>query len=295
MSYLLFMDESGHDHKTMPYEVRGGIALHARELWPFIQAMRHEEKAAFGTALSRYGGEVKGRRLLDADRFRWAAQGGRIADALRRRHARAFLSKGLEGRTPTRAEFTAYGQACLAMARGVLRLLHRHAAVLFASAIPAQVRRPAAPQAHGFLRKDHVFLLERFFYFLEDREEHGLLVMDETEKELDRQFVRRLQAYFTRTATGRLRTGWIVPAPLFVASDMNYPVQAADVCIYCLNWGFRLPARGMNAPVREEISAEFAQHVARLQYRGSPRGEEPAYRPYGIVFVPDPYTGRRQA
>ena len=237
MRYLLFMDESGHDHKTMPYEVRGGIALHARELWPFIQAMRHEEKAAFGTALSRYGGEVKGRRLLDADRFRWAAQGGRIADALRRRH--------------------------------VLRLLHRHAAVLFASAIPAQVRRPAAPQAHGFLRKDHVFLLERFFYFLEDREEHGLLVMDETEKELDRQFVRRLQAYFTRTATGRLRTGWIVPAPLFVASDMNYPVQAADVCIYCLNWGFRLPARGMNAPVREEISAEFAQHVARLQYRGS--------------------------
>jgi hypothetical protein len=24
LSYLSFMDDSGHDHKTMPYEVRGG-------------------------------------------------------------------------------------------------------------------------------------------------------------------------------------------------------------------------------------------------------------------------------
>ena len=31
MSYLLFLDESGHDHRTMPYEVRGGVALHASE------------------------------------------------------------------------------------------------------------------------------------------------------------------------------------------------------------------------------------------------------------------------
>ncbi|MFW6164014.1 MAG: DUF3800 domain-containing protein, partial [Planctomycetota bacterium] len=223
MSYLLFMDESGHDHRTMPYEVRGGIALHASELWPFIQAMRREESAAFGTALSRYGGEIKGRRLLDPDRFRWAAQGGRIANAVRRKRARAFLSKGVEGRTPVRTEFTAYGQACLGMARSVFRLLREHDAVLLASAIPARARRPAETQVHHLLRKDHVFLLERFFYFLEDRQEHGLLVMDETEKTLDRQFVRLLQTYFTRTATGRLRTRWIVPAPLFVSSDMSYP------------------------------------------------------------------------
>ena len=26
MSYLLFLDESGHDHRTMPYEVRGGVS-----------------------------------------------------------------------------------------------------------------------------------------------------------------------------------------------------------------------------------------------------------------------------
>jgi hypothetical protein len=39
MSWLLFLDESGHDHKQMPYEVRGGVALHARELWPFVRAV----------------------------------------------------------------------------------------------------------------------------------------------------------------------------------------------------------------------------------------------------------------
>jgi hypothetical protein len=28
MSWLLFLDESGHDHKNTPYEVRGGFAIH---------------------------------------------------------------------------------------------------------------------------------------------------------------------------------------------------------------------------------------------------------------------------
>ncbi len=27
MAWLLFLDESGHDHKQMPYEVRGGVAI----------------------------------------------------------------------------------------------------------------------------------------------------------------------------------------------------------------------------------------------------------------------------
>ena len=41
-----------------------------------------------------------------------------------------------------------------------------------------------------------------------------------------------------------------MPTPFFVSSDMSYAVQAADLCIYCIyciNWGFRLPARGMDA------------------------------------------------
>ena len=37
-----------------------------------------------------------------------------------------------------------------------------------------------------FLRKDAVFLFERFFYFLEEKDAHGVLVMDETDKREDR-------------------------------------------------------------------------------------------------------------
>ena len=32
MAWLFFIDESGHDHKHMPYEVRGGFAIHVSEL-----------------------------------------------------------------------------------------------------------------------------------------------------------------------------------------------------------------------------------------------------------------------
>ena len=30
MSWLLFIDESGHDHRTMPLEVRGGVGYPRR-------------------------------------------------------------------------------------------------------------------------------------------------------------------------------------------------------------------------------------------------------------------------
>lgn len=70
------------------------------------------------------------------------------------------------------------------------------------------------------MKKDHVFLQERFFYFLEAKREHGLLVMYEVEKAADRKFVRQREAYFTRTTTGRYRTAWIVPTPFFMSSDL---------------------------------------------------------------------------
>ncbi len=52
MSWLLFLDESGHDHKTTPYEVRGGVAIHAGELWSFVRAVQGLELDAFGAELS---------------------------------------------------------------------------------------------------------------------------------------------------------------------------------------------------------------------------------------------------
>ena len=34
MAWLFFIDESGHDHRNTPYEVRGGLAMHVGQLVP---------------------------------------------------------------------------------------------------------------------------------------------------------------------------------------------------------------------------------------------------------------------
>lgn len=292
MSWLLFLDESGHDHRSTPYEVRGGIALHAGEVWPFVQDMQRLELASFGTALHQFRKEIKGCKLLDKDRFAWAVQRPLMENEERRKHCRAFFTKGLEKKRPSHSEFTAYGQACLEMARGLCQLLHNHKAKLFAAAIPRDVVDPETSITEEYLRKDQVFLFQRFFDFLERERRHGLLVMDETDRNEDRRFVRRLESYFTKTKTGRNRTVWIVPTPFFVSSDMTYPVQAADVLIYCINWGFRLPSRGMEAPTRAEIADEFGPWLNQLQFRGESYRDGTVYPEYGILFVPDPYSPR---
>jgi len=293
MSWLLFMDESGHDHKTMPYEVRGGVAIHASRLWAFVQAMRRLEVDCFGTELHQFKSEIKGCKLLDKDRVQWASQAGPMASVERRKHCRGFLTKGLEKKSPVRSEFTAYGQACVAMARGVFHLLRDHNAKLFAAAIPRGVQRPETFEAEEYLRKDQVFLFERYFDFLEHEREHGLLVMDQAEKRSDRRFLNRLHRYFTNSFKGQQRTAWIVPTPLFVDSDLTYPVQAADLAIYCVNWGFRLPSRGMNASTREDIASDFGPWLNELQFRGEAYRDGNVYPEWGIVFVPDPYSARK--
>lgn len=291
MSYLLFMDESGHDHTNTPFEVRGGIALHARRLWPFIRAMTTLEEATFGDLLHGYGSEIKGAKLLDKTRFRWAVQADRQDDLARRKNCVAFLNKGLQRRPPNRAEFTAYGQACLAMVDGLFELLAAHDAVLFAAMIPRGVKPTGGERSEGHLRKDQVFLLERYYYFLQSKRDQGLLVMDETDKALDRRFVRQMHNYFALTQNGRLRTEWIVPSPFFVSSDMTYPVQAADLCLYCINWGFRLPRMGQ-PQTRDEIKDRYMPRLKALEFRGLADDGGTDVPTYGIVHVPDPYSPR---
>lgn len=292
MSYLLFLDESGHDHRNLPYEIHGGFALHAKKLWPLVKALTTLEQAAFGDHLHRFRKEIKGSKLLDKDRFRFAAQGPTMDDFARRKHALAFLQKGLRKQVPAREEFTAFGQACLMLARGIFELLDQHEARIFASIIPRRLDPPRPPdRPEDMLRKDLVFLLERYFYMLEHSNETGLLVMDESEKMQDRKFVRRLEWYFKETANGRYRSARIVPSPFFVASDMAYPVQVADVIVYAINAGLRLPE--MTEPPREEVGVEFGPLLSRLQWRGDGYREGVAFKTRGIVYVPDPYSARK--
>ena len=292
MAWLFFIDESGHDHKTTPYEVRGGIAIHVGRLWPFVQDMQRLEADCFGTRLEAYRKEIKGSTLVDKKRFQFAHQGDPLPDGDRRRLCRSFLEKGRRRTKQRREEFTAYGQACLRMAQKTFSLLGQHEAVVIASAIPRGTVKPAGYRLDSYLRKDVVFFLERFFYFLEGKREHGILVMDETDKREDRRLVASMEDYFTKTHTGRYRSAWIVPSPFFVSSDMTSAIQAADLCIYCINWGYRLPRRGMNAERRDEIARMFGKDLADLQFRGQGYRDGRVFDTYGITYVPDPYEAR---
>lgn len=287
MSWLLFLDESGHDHRMMPYEVHGGIAIHATKLWPFIDAVMDAEQAMFGAYLHEFGSELKGEKLLKKKRFRWHAQGPNMELAERRKHALNFLNSTAQGRTARQYEFTAYAQASLAMAERVFDLLRSHDAKLFAAIIPAVPPPENIPP--DFLRKDLVFLLERYFYFLDDRGEMGLLVLDGTEKTADRKLSRQMRQYFSQTQTGRQRTLRIVPAPIFVESDMAYGVQVADLCIYCINWGLRLP--GMNAATRPEIEP-FAQMLTPLIWKGKGDRIGKTIKSQSVTYIAEPYQIR---
>jgi hypothetical protein len=294
MAWLLFMDESGHDHTGSPYEVRGGYALADAQLWPFVQDVLRLELSCFGTRLAEYKSEVKGMKLLQKSRFIHAAQMPELEAARRQHLCRALLQAGLEKRPPTREQLTAYGQACLRMADGIFVMLERHKALIFAAVVPRGTAKPppGTPRPAEILRKDHTFLLERFFYLLERERQMGLLVLDEVEKTEDRRFVQRLQDYFVKTTNGRERSRWIVPSPFFVASDMALPVQVADVVIYTINWGYRQTAE-MTAPVRNEIASRYGARIEKLKWKGAGYDGTRTYKSFGIVCVPDLYTPRK--
>ena len=228
MTWHFFIDESGHDHKAMPYEVRGGIALHVKHLWPFVQDAQRLELDCFGCRLNDFGKEIKGSTLIDRKRYKFAGQKENLQDEYRRMLCRSFLEKGRRHNRPNRDEFTAYGQACIRMAQKLFDLLRTHEAVLFASAIPRGIVKPPSYKLDDYLRKDVIFFLERFFYFLERQREHGILVMDETEKHEDRRLVVKMERYFTKTDIGRHRTAWIVPTPFFVGLPQNLWVEAKE-------------------------------------------------------------------
>jgi hypothetical protein len=291
MSWMLFMDESGHDHNTMPYEVHGGIAVHDSKLWAFLQAVKQLEQNCFGAPISSYKQELKGCKLLDNKRFRFARQAPVMSDAQRTKNCRQFLQKGTEKANPTSEEFCAYGQACIKMVEELFPIIQNFDAYIFASVVPK-----STPYHNNllseYLRKDHVFLFERFFYLLERDKEHGLIVMDEVQKEEDRRFAGRMESYFTKTTTGRFRATSIIPSPFFVSSDMTYAVQVADIVIYCINLGFRLPQFGMNAPVREEIQNIAGSWIGKLQFRGDGYRDGEIFPTFGVVYVNDVYASR---
>lgn len=292
MSYYLFLEESGHDFVNVDYEVRGGVALQVRKLGPFISALKGLEESAFGDKLYHFDTEIKGHRLLGKDRYVWADQGEQLSGASRRKHALSFLMKGKQKRAPNRIEFTAYGQACLKLARGIFQLIKTFDGKIFASVIPKKSKKPEGFKFVEHLRKDQILLLERYYHFLEAEKEPGLIVLDDMGAMNRGRFIKRLDAYFSNTRGGRFRSHRILSAPLFASRDMRYPLGASDVVAYCINHGFRLPRIGMNADTRPEIAREFGPWISNLQYYGEHHRGGDIYKTKGIVFVNVPYGER---
>ena len=288
------MDESGHDHRNMPFEARGGVAIHVSRVWPFIRGWLEAEVQVFGCPTSELGIEVKGSKLLKRNRFAWARQLEPLEDTVRVRGVNRFVTMTGQRKHVSFQDFAAYGQASILMADRIVQLLLEHQAGLFASLIPRGVKAPPNYRFDHFLRKDHVFLQERFYYLLEKQREHGLLVMDQTEKQQDRRFVRRLYNFYSRTGEGRNRTNWIVPVPLFVDSELSLGIQAADLCLYCVNWGFRRPEWEFAGDTRLEIQERYSELMGKLQFSGYGHRNGREFPTFGIFHVPDPYVSRQE-
>ena len=260
MSYFLFVDESGHDLGESPYEVLGGIAVEDRDLWNLIQAAQEAELRLFGRRYSGGPAELKGKKLLKRKVFRLASQLDPMPLEERTFYAKRCLDAGEQAGF---RELTALAQAKLSYVSELFDLCARFRCKAFASIINTPDPRPA--QA-GYLRKDYVYLLERFYYFLEDGNSSlcGAVVFDELEKSQSHILIDQMSQYFKCTGKGRARAGQVIPEPFFVHSDLTTGIQIADLIIYTLSWGFRV--REMIAPARDELSL-FVDQLCGLRYR----------------------------
>ncbi|PNU20863.1 DUF3800 domain-containing protein [Geothermobacter hydrogeniphilus] len=262
MAYFLFIDESGQDRTSSPYEVLAGMAVEDRDLWNLIQAIQGAEIRHFGTRYSHGRRELKAKKLLNRKTFRKARQLDPFPVEERQVLARACLE---QGDAAGRREITALAQAKLAYVEELLEICTRFRCRAFASIVDA-----CGPEPHAcdLLRRDYCYLFERFFYYLEDKDEEasGIIVFDELEKSKSHVLVSQMDTYFKRTAKGRLRARQIIPEPFFVHSDLTTGIQLADLIAYVTSWGFRI--RELNQPVREELGP-YVEAICQLRHRST--------------------------
>lgn len=289
MSYLLFMDESGHDGSTS-YEVRGGISLPAGRVWPFTRSMRGLEGLCFGDLLANHGKEIKAIKLLQTRRLRLARARPDFPDDERQALCRQFLSQSNRKIAPTLEMHVAYSQAGVLFVSKLLELVKRHGGHVFAAVVPSGHSKPTVEIAQNVVRRDIVYLFERFYHFLEDQQETGILVLDESDRTDDKRFLRRMERYFSLHAKGKQHARLVLPTPLFTASEMSYPVMASDLVCYLVSQGYRMPKLGMDGPVREDFNPSWAATINGLkhEYVRTDDGGTP-YTAQSIVFVAEPW------
>jgi hypothetical protein len=154
-------------------------------------------------------------------------------------------------------------QAKLAYVKQLFQLCQQYRCKIFASIVkdPETVSKDA-----GMLRRDYIYLFERFYYFLEDNplEPRGIVVFDELDKSASHLLLNQMDKYFKYTVKGRARSSLIIPEPFFVHSDLTTGIQVVDFVAYLLSWNFRI--KELDKPGREELNS-LVELVKTLRYR----------------------------
>jgi hypothetical protein len=287
---LLFIDESGHHNSGTPCEVLAGVAIAEDSLWNLVRAVRAAERDHFGNYLREvYGGEMKAKKLMKRDRFLEAGREVAIAPEDCVALANSLLRKGKAARgqptnNPTFLEIVAFSRKVLEFVHTVLDIAASFNVQVFASVVDQDAPKPEP----GHLRKDYVYLFERYFYYLGTlpQRERGLVVFDELDKSQSHVLLQQMAAYFLGSETGRYRSSRIVPEPFFVHSDLTTGVFLADLAAYILGWGWRL--NRMHQPHRQELRPYVAK-LHDMQFHGEkPKPDEGGvWSLHGIVYLDD--------
>ena len=287
---LLFIDESGHNNSGTPCEVLAGVAIAEDSLWNLVRAIRSAERDHFGDYLRDvFGGEMKAKKLLKRDRFHEAQRDVLIPPEDCVAMANSLLRKGKATRgqptsNPTFLEIVAFSRKALEFVHAVLDIAAGFNVQVFASVVDQDAPKPEA----GRLRKDYVYLFERYFYFLETcpPRERGLVVFDELDKSQSHGLLQQMAAYFLGSETGRYRSSRIVPEPFFVHSELTTGVFLADLAAYILGWGWRVSR--MHQPHRQELRP-YVTKLHDMQFHGEkpkPAGNG-TWPLHGIVYLDD--------
>lgn len=279
MAFFLFIDESGQDHHDSPYEVLAGIAIEDKHLWNFIRCAHELEIDCFGRNYREKDSEIKARTFLKRKTFRLANQLPAIVLPDRTSFAKRALDNGA---SITKVELTALAQAKLDYVRKLLELCQRFRLKVFASIICDENSIPADKE---MLRKDYVYLFERFYYFLEDKpdEPRGVVVFDELDKSASHLLLGQMDKYFKRTTKGKYRAGLIIPEPFFVHSDLTTGIQVVDFVAYIMSWNFRVGK--LDKAPREELN-KYLELIKPLRYRATREiGDKAEYVVWSVAVV----------
>ena len=260
MAFFLFIDESGQDHHDSPYEVLAGIVIEDKDLWNFIRSAHELEIDCFGRKYSQVDNEIKARTFLKRKTFRLANQLPAIPLPDRTPLAKQALDNGAN---ITKLGLTALAQAKLDYSAKLLELCHNYRCKVFASIICDE---SSIPTDKKLLRKDYVYLFERFYYFLEDKADdpQGVVVFDELDKTASHLLLGQMDKYFKNTIKGRCRAALIIPEPFFVHSDLTTGIQVVDFVAYIMSWNFRIGK--LNKAPREELNS-YLELIKPMRYR----------------------------